>query len=238
MSAASGIRGLSSINISLGRSSRTNIGDSLVVGGEPRAHLLPPEIEVQKRGRAQRKGLLVTLVAVLVIVVLGFGAAMFTLVTANASLATEQARASAFAAASGKYAKVIKIENSMVEVKNAQQLGSVGEIDWQSYIASIDDTLPDGMTITTLSAALDPVTIGSTVATTPLGASHIATLTITAVASSMSVSDWLERLRTVKGVVDVNPGAVSLDQATSKYDVDVVVLVNTKALSHRFQGVK
>jgi Tfp pilus assembly protein PilN len=238
MSAASSIRNLGSMNITLGRQGNKSAADSLVVGGVPRVHLLPPEIEVQKKGRAQRKALLFVLVAVVVAVVVGFGAATFALVSANATLATEQARASAFSTASSKYSKVIMVENSMVEVRTVQKLGSAGEIDWRSYIALIDSTLPQGMSIATLSASLDSQTAQATVATTPLGAAHIATLKITAVASSMTISDWLEKLRKVNGVVDVNPGAVSLDPDSGTYNVDVTVFVNSKALSNRFQETK
>jgi Tfp pilus assembly protein PilN len=225
------------MNITLGRPSARNTSDSLVVGGIPRVHLLPPEIEVQKKGRARRRGLLLGLLAVIVIVVLGFGASTFALVSANATLATEQARASAFSAASAKYSKVVQVENQMNEVRQAQKLASVGEIDWQPYVAALDKTLPAGMTITTLSGSLDTQTEQAGVATTPLAAAHLATIKITAEASSMTISDWLESLRNVKGVVDVNPGAVTLDPSSGSYNVDVTVLVNSKALSGRFQKV-
>jgi Tfp pilus assembly protein PilN len=237
MSALGGIRSLGSINISFGGTTAKSSSDSLVVGGIPRVHLLPPEIEIQKKGRAQRRRVLVALFVVIVLVVVGFGASTFSLVSANAALATQQARASAFSMASAKYSKVVQIEGQMSEVKLAEKLASVGEIDWQPYIAELTKTLPAGMTITTLAGSLDSTDAQAATTTTPLAATHVATVKITAKASSMTISDWLENLRTVKGVVDVNPGAVTLDPAGTTYNVDVTVLVNSKALSNRFQKV-
>lgn len=238
MSAVSGLRGLGSINITLGSPRSKNSSDSLVVGGVPRVHLLPPEIEVLKRARSHRKALLAGLVVVVAIVVLGFGAATFALIGANASLATEQARANAYVAASNEYSPVLKVQRQMSDITAAQPLAAAGEISWQPFLVSVKGTLPAGMAVTDFEARLDSAAEQDAVATTPLAAAHIATLDITTTTSTMPISDWLDRLKTVKGYVDATPGNVNLDQTTGVYTVQVQLHVNVKAESKRFQEAK
>jgi Tfp pilus assembly protein PilN len=238
MSAVSGIRSLGSINITLGKPGSKNTADSLVVGGVPRVHLLPPEIEVQKRARSQRQGLLAALVVVIASVVVGFGVATFALIGANASLATEQARATAYVAASNEYSPVLKVQRQMSDITAAQPLAASGEISWLPFLSSVKGTLPPGMTVTDFEARLDTAAEQDAVATTPLAAPHVATLDITTTTSTMPISDWLDRLKTVKGYVDATPGSVNLDQTTGIYTVQVQLHVNAKAESKRFQEAK
>lgn len=238
MSAATGLRSLGSINITLGKPRAKNSSDSLVVGGVPRVHLLPPEIELLKRARSQRKGLLGGLIVVIAVVVLGFGAATFALIGANASLATEQARATAYVAASNEYSPVLEVQRQMSNITAAQPLAAAGEISWQPFLVSVKETLPAGMSVTDFEARLDSATEQGAVATTPLAAPHIATLDITTTTSTMPISDWLDRLKSVKGYVDATPGNVNLDQSTGVYTVQVQLHVNVKAESKRFQETK
>lgn len=212
--------------------------DVLVIGGEPRVHLLPAEIQVQKQGRAKRRGLVFALVAVVTTVVLGFALATLSLLVSNASLASETARAAGLLAASNKYGMVVQYQHHMNDITLAQPIAVKGEIDWQPFIQSLQQTLPSTMMITNLSASIDSARDAAAVATAPLQGSHVATIKINANDSTMTISDWLDNLKTINGFVDATPGGVSRDASTGHYLVQVSLHVDLKALSNRFQEKK
>jgi flagellar basal body-associated protein FliL len=217
---------------------RSARSDSLSVGGIPRAHLLPPEIALNMQARARRGRLLRALVAVVVLVVLGLSGAIFLLVSTNESLAAEQVRANSVVVQSSRYSAVIRYHRQMADIVAVEPAATTGEISWQSFITSVQATLPAGMVITTLSASLDAPANQTAAATNVGQAAHIGTIKISADATTMAISDWLDRLRTLTGFVDATPGAVSRDASTGHFIVQVSLHVNSEALSGRFQTKK
>lgn len=212
--------------------------DSLSVGGVPRAHLLPPEIALTIQTRVRRGRLLRALVAVVVLVVLGIGGVMFSLISTNSLLAAEQTHANSVVAQSNRYSAVIRYHKQMADIVAVQPAAIAGEISWQPFIASVQATLPAGMVITTLSASLDAPAAHTAATLGVAQAAHIGTIKISADATTMAISDWLDRLRSLTGFVDATPGAVSRDANTGHFIVQVSLHVNNQALSGRFQAKK
>jgi len=75
----------------------------LIIGGIPRAELLPPELELEKRSRAQRRGLMAVLVLVVLLVGVVYGAVSLFAATTQAALDGANAHAADLLAQQGKY---------------------------------------------------------------------------------------------------------------------------------------
>lgn len=207
--------------------------DILVVGGTPRVHLLPPEVVQHKKSRALRRRLIAGVVLVLVVAATAGALATLNLGAAQNSLLAEQTRASALLIEQQKYSLVLNTQADVDATVAAQRLATAQEIDWQTYLAAIEDTLPKKARITSIAAAIDAPFAATVPTEIPLEGPRIATITVTVLSPQKSISDWLDDLRALPGYVDANPGSVTQDE-DGKYIVVVVMHVNSDALSQRF----
>lgn len=215
---------------------RPSVDASLILGGMPRVRLLPREVGEGQKTRALRRRLLAGLVVIVMIAILATVGASFALFAANAQLANEQSRSALLAASRAKYGDVTKLQSQVDQIVTSQPLADAGEILWAPYVQEIQASLPEGTTITALTAATAIATATSVTASlTPL---HIAEVKITADSPQQPISDWLDNLAKVKGFVAAIPGSVTRVQDTGHYTVEVDLLVNSDALSERFAPVK
>ena len=207
---------------------------NLIVGAESRVDLLPQELRVKREGKVLRRrlGFLVILVAV---VVSGASAlARAQGVQARLDLAIEQSNAQSIQLQQRKYGEVSKIQKQVDTIEAAQQVGTSTEIDWKKYLISVQATLP-------LSVTLDSVNIDSATpftsyaqASAPLQGERIATLSFTAVSSTLpKVPQWLIALATLPGYADANPGSVNRTE-TGSYSVNITMHINQAAFANRF----
>ena len=207
---------------------------NLIVGAESRVDLLPQELRVKRKGKVLRRrlGFLVVLVAV---VVAGASAlARAQGVQARLDLAIEQSNAQSILLQQRKYGEVSKIQKQVDTIEAAQQVGTSTEINWKKYLISVQATLP-------LNVTLDSVTIDSATpfasyaqASAPLQGERIATLSFTAVSSTLpKVPQWLIALATLPGYADANPGSVTRTE-TGSYSVSITMHINQAAFANRF----
>lgn len=214
--------------------SRISKTPSLVIGGESRVDLLPQELKVKRKGKVVRRrlGFLVILVAV---VVVGASALVRAqAVQARADLSIEQANAQSILLQQRKYGEVQKIQKQVDAIEAAQQVGTSTEINWKNYLISVQATLPPNVT-------LDSVNIDSATpfanyaqASAPLQGERIATLSFTAVSSTLpQVPQWLIALATLPGYADANPGSVNRTEAGT-YSVNITMHINQAAFTNRF----
>jgi len=215
---------------------RPSVDASLILGGMPRVRLLPREVGEGQKTRALRRRLLAGLVVIVMIAILATVGASFALFAANAQLANEQSRSALLAASRAKYGDVTKLQSQVDQIVTSQPLADAGEILWAPYVQEIQASLPEGTTITALTAATATAT--ATSVTASLTPPHIAEVKITADSPQQPISDWLDNLAKVKGFVAAIPGSVTRVQDTGHYTVEVDLLVNSDALSERFAPVK
>jgi Tfp pilus assembly protein PilN len=221
--------------ISLGRAS---VDSSLVLGGMPRVRLLPREVREGQKARALRRRLLVGLAIAVVAAILATVGVTFTLATANAQLANEQSRSALLAASRAKFADVTTLQGQVDQITAVQPVAAGNEILWTPYLESIKATLPAETTISAFTAQLVDAAAGVAASTDPLAPKHVAAVKITADSPQQPISDWLDSLAKVKGVVAAMPGSVTLVAETKHYTVEVDLLVNTDALAKRFTAEK
>jgi Tfp pilus assembly protein PilN len=216
------------MNIRSGKETR------LVLGGVPRVDLLPPEVGLAAKARVLHRSLSLVVVAAMVVVGMGYGAASLHAANSNAQLATATARTQSLLAQQQKYIEVRKVTSDVKLATAARQVGSSTEIDWKAYLQSIALSLPAGTAIVTFDA-----TSGSPLAefaqpTVPLQGERIAELKFEATSESLpDVQSWLNSLAKLTGFVDAAPGSVTLsDDGT--YKAGITMHVNEKALANRF----
>jgi hypothetical protein len=208
--------------------------DHLLVGGEPRAHLLPSEVEGERHAAALRRRLGFGVIAVLTIVVVGVGAATVGATTAQTGLATEQAGTESLLGQELKYVKVRAVQDQVDLIQAAQQVGASTEIDWKDYLGRVQATLPGDVVITTVNVdSSTPIALYPQ-STASLQGPRVATIAFTATSRSLpQLPVWLTALKTLPGYADALPSTVLLDPA-GNYTVNITVHVNEKAFDKRF----
>lgn len=206
----------------------------LVLGGEPRVHLLPPEVTAGQKGKTLRRIVAGTVVGVLVLLGAGTAAASWRAGQAGQKLLTSQSRSDDLLASQLEYASVLQVQAAVDASVAARQLGTATEIDWKAYLDNIRGLLPADVTI-------DSVTIDSTSPllpyaqpTVPLQGSRVATVGLTVTSPGLpSVPDWLEAFRELPGYADSAPGTITRTD-TGGYTVALTLHVNAGAYLGRF----
>jgi hypothetical protein len=214
--------------------------DALVLGGTPRAHLLPKEVAAQRKAKSLRRNLLLGLAGVVIIVIGGVAFVSIQLAAANADQLTAQSQTAALTAQQRKYGAVTSVQSQVQDIKTVQPLSVSGEILWGPYIESLQATLPAGVTIVQFDAKLAQVPTNATAAApttaTPLQGDHVATLSVTAMGPQAAISQWLAIVPSLKGVVNSNPGAVAVSP-DGRYKANVDLLIGKGVLAQRFTKV-
>ncbi|HCG01222.1 MAG TPA: hypothetical protein DEV93_11835 [Chloroflexi bacterium] len=209
--------------------------ETLVIGGEPRVDLLPPEVRKERQAKATRRRLGLGVVGLLLIAVVGTGAATALAVGAQTQLASEQARTADLLIQQGKFIKVRKVQDQVDLVVAAQQVGVSTEIDWKKYLENVQRTLPSGVTISTVNVDSASPLVLYTQATAPLQGARVATVGFTATSKDLpDVPKWLNALATLPGFADALPGSVTLNETTGAYAVTITMHINDAAFEQRF----
>ncbi len=208
-------------------------GAALVVGGAPRANLLPPEIILKRTQLKTRRGLRVGVLFVAIAVAAGcLGSVAFS-TAAGVQLATASANRDALVLEQATYSEVTQVLQTIDTIKAGQQVGASTEIAWRDYLVSLQATLPAGVTLTSLTVdSATPMTAYDQ-PTGPLQGARVATLQFTAKSATLpSIPDWLRGLATLPGFVDATPGSVKLD--ADGYTSQVSMHINADAFSLRY----
>jgi glycerate-2-kinase len=215
--------------------SRLKSIDSLIVGGEPRVDLLPPEVRAERRAKRMRRSLAYGVLGLAVVVVIATGGTSLLALNSQVQLAAEQARTGVLLAQQAKFLDVRKVQDQVKLIEAAQQVGASTEIDWQAYLNSVQSTLPANVTITTVKIdSASPLAVYAQ-PTAPLQGARVATLSFTASSPTLpQVPVWLDALATLKGFADAVPGSVALDTTTNTYTVNITMHINEAAFEKRF----
>jgi hypothetical protein len=209
--------------------------DQLVIGGEPRAHLLPPEVLADRRAAVLRRRLGFGVIGLVVVVALGILGAGSAAVSAQAKLAESEAATQSLLKQELGFVKVRSVQSQVDLIETAQQVGASTEIDWMGYLKEVQATLPGNVTITGVNVdSSTPIELYAQ-STASLQGPRVATIIFTANSSALPlVPSWLDALKTLPGYADALPGSVNLDTASGAYTVTITMHVNEKAFANRF----
>ncbi|TFD35500.1 hypothetical protein E3T34_02860 [Cryobacterium sp. TMT1-62] len=214
--------------------SRTSKIDDLVVGGEPRVDLLPPEVRARQKGKILRRGLAAGMLGVVVLVGSGVAAASWGAAQGRSELAVAQTRTGDLLAEQTKYIEVRRVQDELATSLAAREVGASTEIDWRAYLQDVREVLPADVTIDTVDIDSASPLVLYEQPTVPLQASRVATIMISMTSPNLpTVPEWLKAMGTLPGFADGNPGSITRTD-TGAYLVDLTLHINESAYSNRF----
>jgi Tfp pilus assembly protein PilN len=210
----------------------------LVVGGSPRVNLLPPEVHAERRDAVLRRRLGMAVLGVVVVTVLGVGAA--TLNSSAALTRYDEARddTTSLLSQQGKYIEVRLLAQRLDELQEARQTGSATEILWRDFLDNIRLSLPGGVVMeTVLVSAANPV-VALAQPTAPLQGPRTVTVVFTGTSTTVPDSAaWLRGMENVTGYVDASVDSISRDDETQLYSTSITLHLDERAFSGRFGDV-
>ncbi|TAL42153.1 MAG: hypothetical protein EPN91_09075 [Salinibacterium sp.] len=210
---------------------------ALVVGGEPRVSLLPPEINEKKQARLLRGRLISALFLVAAVTLAGIGGAAFFALQSQAMLDEGNNETNDILLQQAKYSDAGRVASAVELAKAARAVGSSTEIDLADYLGRVRDTLPAGAKIATVDLDSGSPLAPYSQATVPLQKSRIATFTFTVQTTSLpDVQVLLNSLVTLPGFTDASPTSVGSSKGV--YETAIVMHVNSDALAYRFVDAK
>jgi hypothetical protein len=214
--------------------SRVSHEKELILGGEPRVNLLPPEVVEQAKDRLLRRKLLLATAGTVVLVLLAIGGAGVYTTSTTMQLAEAQAETAALLAEQSQYVAVRQVQAQVDTAHAARAVGGWTEIDWKAYLQGVRAALPADVGIDAVAVdSTSPLTVYPQ-PTAPLQSARVATLTVTLASPGLpTVPQWLEQLQGLPGMADVTAGSIAAGE-TGGYTVVVTMHINADAFSGRF----
>lgn len=213
---------------------RPRSAQALVVGGQPRVDLLPPEIRGLAAAKKLHGRLGLVIILLIVLAVLASGGAGLVAIQATSDLALEQAQTQSLLSQRAKYIEVRKVQDDVGLIEAARQVGTSTEIDWKSYLIAVQKTLPGNVTIDTVKIDSASPLADYAQPTAPLQGARIATLNFSATSTTLpKVPAWLDGLETLPGFADALPGSVVRNE-DGTYTVTITMHINDEAYWNRF----
>lgn len=209
-------------------------GAAVVLGGEPRANLLPPEVRQKEAARTTFRLFGFGAIAVVVIMI---GVYVFSAVYATGAasdLAAAQSRTNALAKEKATYAPVTTTANLIKAVEVARTNGTSTEILWSAMYDQVASRLPAGVSIVsgTISGRLpwQPVLLPAG----PLRAARVGTMGF--VISGRNLIDGASLMRSLSTITGFADATIDQSSLTSGvYQTTFTLNLSSAALSGRFQ---
>jgi hypothetical protein len=218
--------------------SRSSDSEQLIIGGEPRVDLLPPEVKLRRKARALRRTLSLSVFVVLVLVVAGYGTASWRAWISQAALVDAHSRTAELLSEQTKYAEVRRVQDEVDNAVAARQVGASTEIDWKAYLEGIRGVLPGDVTIDTVSVDAASPLAPHALPTAPLQGPRVATLMLSLTSPGLpTVPDWLTAMKSLAGYADGAPASITRSDAGA-YVVSLVLHINESAFANRFTSTE
>jgi hypothetical protein len=205
------------------------------------ADLTPPELINARQLKVLRKVLAAGIIALLLLCAVGYYFAAEENSSASSALAIVQNRTAELRGVGRGYSDVVSIQGSVsnVQAQIAQLMSA--DIDLAPLMGELTNNLPDTMTISqeaiTISAA--GVTGADTAAAAggldSAGEPRIGTILLSGTGTTFNdLADYVDRLHTVTGLVDVLPVSNTASDSGAGTQFSLSMAITDALLSHRF----
>jgi hypothetical protein len=216
------------MNISRGRAK------GIVLGAEPRANLLPPEVHQADRARSVRRIFVMLAILAVVVVGGGYAASAFRAAQAQGGLDVANARTLTLQQEMAKYADATSLSNLVKTVTSAQQVAVSKEVLWNTHYDAIVSLLPAGVTLVSGTMVGQSPWDAAMTTNGPLRVPRVATISF--VLSSANIIDEttiVRRLSELGGFGDASADNLTVI-ADGNYSLAVTLNLSSDALSGRF----
>jgi alkylhydroperoxidase/carboxymuconolactone decarboxylase family protein YurZ len=216
--------------------SGSNRDDRLIVGGVPRAELLPPELKAEGQLRSQRRGLITIAILIVGLVVAAYGLVAFLGQGTQTLIDATNQQSAELIAQEANYFEVRQLAAQVTAAENAQKVGESTDVDWTAILYSIDDSMPQGMTLKTIQITVPTPDSPFLASAVPLDGPRVTELKIqTETAKYSLVSPWIRNLQQVLGYSDATISTIEFNKDAGKLLVTTTLHLNDTVFTHRFE---
>lgn len=217
--------------------------ETLQLGGTPRADLLPPAAREAIHRRPIVRRLIVGIILLALVVVVAVAGATVFAFLAQAELQAERERSELLIAQQQEFAEARAIDAALTEATNSRLAVTSVEIDWESLLAEIRATLPEGVLLVSVdsvitdgdSPAADAADGDSEEEPVPLRQDSVASVSISATSPTVpDVEAWLADLESVTGFAGIAPPTSVVGSEGASYTVTIEFLLNEEAFLGRY----
>lgn len=217
--------------------------ETVQLGSTPRADLLPAAAREAIRRRPIVRKLVVGVVLLALVVVIAIAGATVISFFAQAQLQAERDRSEVLLAQQLEFAEARAIDDALTEATNSRLAVTSVEIDWESLLAEIRATLPEGVLLVSVDGQItdgDSPDAGredgeTDVEPEPLRQDSVARISISATSPTVpDVEAWLADLETVTGFAGIAPPTSVVGSEGASYTVTIEFLLNEEAFLGRY----
>ncbi len=201
------------------------------------ADLIPPELVNARRLKVLRNWMAAGVVVLLVVCAGGRYLAGRENSSAAAELASIQDRTLQLQQQGRSYNGVVAIQGAVTLVHTQVAQVMVGDVDLVALMGHLQSSLPKTMTINQESIVISTTGVADSAATAggldTSGLPRIGTVTLSGTGKTLDdLSDYIDRLHAVTGLVDLVPVSNTLSSSGSQYNLRIGL--TNALLSHRF----
>jgi hypothetical protein len=206
----------------------------LVYGGSPRVRLLPPEVADRKRAAAVRRSVIFTVIGALVLCAGAYSFATWRALEAANKFDDAQLQTSSLLKQQGKYIDARTLSDQLSTIGDAQQVGTLTEIDWKAFYERVVATLPAGMTIDSFTfGSGTPVVALADEAATGMSSPAAETTFVALTPELESAQAWVVNMKSLPGYGDALATVITRDN-DGLYSVSVSMRLTEEARTGRF----
>ncbi|MEO5832172.1 MAG: hypothetical protein ABIR83_02245 [Nakamurella sp.] len=202
------------------------------------ADLIPPELVKARQIAVLRRWLAVGIVALVLVCGGGYYLALRESDAATADLAVIADRTLELQAVGRSYSDVVSIQNRIAQIRGQVTQVMAPDVDLVALTGALQTSLPATMTISQQAITISMAGAATATGLDASGATRIGTVTMSGTGQTLDdLSDYVDSLAAIPGVVDVLPLANSLNSEGAVGTQFSLTLGLTDALlSHRFDA--
>lgn len=210
---------------------------ALVLGGVPRANLMPPEVALQKRERGRRRGLITAVIAVVLLTVAGIVGSTFVAATAELRLADERRTTEQLLATQLEFSEVTQVRGQLQSIADVrEQLGAV-EVLWKDTIEPYLGVLGPADVVESLDFEAEAPAEPAFTLSGPLRSPRVATIRMVIQTAELPAPyTWYRAWEKLETFGDASIDSITL--LDGGYETAVTINLNELALSQRFSDTE
>lgn len=205
----------------------------LVLGGEPRADLLPPEVLQATKAKGTRRVLAALVVVVLILVAGGYAIATMRALAAQASLDQARMTTTDLISQQAQYSEVSQISTLLTTGEQTVRLATSTEVVWADVFDTISANLGP-VAYLSWDASVPSPWEPALVPNGPLRQPRVATMSLVVISMTTIDGNTLFRaLQKIEGFADATIDQVKLSEVAG-YETSITLNLNVDALAKRF----